>query len=238
MVRTSPDRPLTERGEPPRWLTALGLVLALVALTLPWTARALVDRDPGTTAVPVAVPQVASSDPETLPAAVPSSQAPYRVAPRVTLAEVPRARQVKAGIPVRLVVPALHVDAPVVPIAAPDGVLLPPSDPQTLGWWMDGAQPGAATGGALITGHTVHTGGGAFDNLETLTPGALVRVRTPDGLLRYVVSEVAVYHKSTLARDAARIFSQTVPGRLVLITCEDWNGTGYDSNAVVYANPI
>ena len=46
---------------------------------------------------------------------------------------------------------------------------------------------------------------------------------------------MTVYRKSTLARDAQRVFSQTVPGRLVLITCEGWNGAGYDSNAVVLA---
>ena len=134
--------------------------------------------------------------------------------------------------------PSLAVDAPVIPITAPGGVLLPPGDPQTLGWWRDGAQPGAAYGGALITGHTVHTGGGAFDDLETMREGQSVRVRTSRGLLEYAVSSVTVYRKSTLARDAGRIFSQTVPGRLVLITCEDWNGSGYDSNAVVVADPV
>ena len=66
----------------------------------------------------------------------------------------------------------------------------------------------------------------------------LVRVRTSAGLLEYAVTDVAVYRKSTLARDAERIFSQTVSGRLVLITCEDWNGTGYDSNAVVVAERL
>ena len=229
---------MTERGGPPRWPTALGLALALLAVVVALTARELTGRDTGPAPVPVAVPQAATSGPETLQAPAASSRSPYRVAPRVTLAQVPAVRRVHAGLPVRLVVPALHVDAPVVPIAAPDGVLLPPSDPQMLGWWMDGAQPGAARGGALITGHTVHTGGGAFDDLESLTPGAVVRVRTDRGVLRYVVSKVAVYHKATIARDAAQIFSQTVPGRLVLITCEGWNGTGYDSNAVVYANPF
>ena len=144
---------------------------------------------------------------------------------------------VRPGVPARLVVPKLHVDAPVVPIAAPGGVLLPPSNPQTLGWWHDGAKPGAATGSALITGHTVHTGGGAFDDLETLVRGDSVRVVTRGGSLRYVVSTVRVYRKSTLARDAQRLFSQRVPGRLVLITCEDWNGSTYLSNAVVVAVP-
>ena len=36
---------------------------------------------------------------------------------------------------------------------------------------------------------------------------------------------------------ATRLFSQRVPGRLVLITCEDWNGVEYLSNVVVTATP-
>ena len=231
---------MIERGGPPLWLAALGVVLALVTATLPWAARALADREPASTSRPVAVPHLETST--TTPAA-PESDAvtpPYDVAPGVELeSATPRPRpRPEPGVPVRLVVPSLAVDAPVIPITAPGGVLLPPGDPQTLGWWRDGAQPGAAYGGALITGHTVHTGGGAFDDLETMREGQSVRVRTSRGLLEYAVSSVTVYRKSTLARDAGRIFSQTVPGRLVLITCEDWNGSGYDSNAVVVADPV
>jgi LPXTG-site transpeptidase (sortase) family protein len=223
---------MTERGEPPLWLVALGLVLAAVTVTLPWTARAVADREPGQLSRAVAVPRVASSQGSATPAAE-----PYVVAPDVDVSTAPRPRPAP-GVPLRLLVPSLHVDAPVIPISAPGGVLLPPGDPQTLGWWSAGARPGAATGGALITGHTVHTGGGAFDDLDTMKPGEVVRVRTPSGTLDYAVSQVTIYRKSTLARDAERIFSQTVPGRLVLITCEDWNGTDYDSNAVVVANRV
>jgi sortase (surface protein transpeptidase) len=83
----------------------------------------------------------------------------------------------------------------------------------------------------------VHTGGGAFDDLEHLKPGAVVRVATDHGALAYAVTQATVYPKRTLASDAARIFSQSVPGRLVLVTCEDWNGHGYESNVVVVAEP-
>jgi LPXTG-site transpeptidase (sortase) family protein len=229
---------MNERGGPPLWLAALGLVLALVAATLPWTARALADREPSGTSRPVAVPQLDASASETSATESQSANAPYDVAPGVELdSPSPRPRP-RPGVPVRLIVPSLGVDAPVIPITAPGGVLLPPGDPQTLGWWRDGAQPGAAYGGALITGHTVHTGGGAFDDLDTMRDGQFVRVRTSTGMLEYAVSSVTVYRKSTLARDAGRIFSQSVPGRLVLITCEDWNGAGYDSNAVVVADPV
>lgn len=141
------------------------------------------------------------------------------------------------GAPRRLTIPALGVDAPVVPVKAPNRTLTPPSDPQQLGWWADGARPGAARGSALVTGHTVHTGGGALDDLETVETGDRVVVRTSKSKLTYVVRTVKVYGKGALARQAERVFSQEVPGRLVVITCEDWNGFEYLSNVVVVATP-
>ncbi len=142
-----------------------------------------------------------------------------------------------AGSPRRIIIPALHVDAPVLPIRTTDGTLVPPSDPQELGWWAGGARPGAARGSALVTGHTVHTGGGALDDLETLHRGDRVSVRTDHGRLGYVVRRVHVYSKGSVADHAQRLFSQRVPGRLVLVTCEDWNGEAYLSNVVVTATP-
>ncbi len=224
---------MTERGGPLRWLVALGLAPAVVALALPLTAGAVADRPEQEPAQAVALPATSAPSQN-----VTVEATPYVVAPSAEIAAAPPAPRPSPGVPQRLVVPSLHVDAPVVPIGAPGGVLLPPSNPQTLGWWSDGAQPGAANGGALITGHTVHSGGGAFDDLETLRRGDVVKVRTRDGVLEYAVTAVTVYRKATLARDAGRVFSQTVPGRLVLITCEDWNGSGYDSNAVVLADPV
>ncbi len=141
------------------------------------------------------------------------------------------------GEPRRVVVPRLGVDAPVAAIPTARRVLLPPGDPQVLGWWRGGAEAGEARGSVLITGHTVSSGGGAFDDLETLEPGDRVRVRTSAGVVEYVVDRTVVYRKARLARQAQSVFSQTVPGRLVLVTCEEWNGTAYLSNAVVFARP-
>ncbi|RYP81617.1 class F sortase [Nocardioides guangzhouensis] len=144
----------------------------------------------------------------------------------------------RPGRPVRLEIPVLALDAPVVPISlGADRVLVPPADTQVLGWWSGGAQPGAARGSALITGHTVHTGGGVFDDLARVHKGDLLRVRTTTGTLRYRASSVRVYRKASLAQHAERVFSQAVPGRLVLINCADWNGAVYLSNTVVTAAP-
>ncbi|GAA1599499.1 hypothetical protein GCM10009789_61980 [Kribbella sancticallisti] len=95
--------------------------------------------------------------------------------------------------------------------------------------------PGARRGSAVITGHTVHAGGGAFDDLEQLRAGDVVAVTTSSGPLSYRVTGVTTYRKQALARSAAAVFDQSVAGRLVLITCEDWTGKVYLSNVVVVA---
>lgn len=141
------------------------------------------------------------------------------------------------GAPERLRIPALHVDAPVLPVRAPGRTLVPPSDPTRLGWWADGAEPGAAQGSALIAGHTVHTGGGALDDLEELRRGDEIVVRTDRGTIRYAVQSVHVYRKGRIADQAQQLFSQQVPGRLVVLTCENWDGARYLSNVVVTATP-
>jgi LPXTG-site transpeptidase (sortase) family protein len=150
----------------------------------------------------------------------------------------PTSRPLVRGVrPDTLVVPSLHVETAVSPISLEDGALTPPADPQTVGWWAQGARPGASSGSAVITGHTVHTGGGAFDDLESLAPGDDVVVRSDHGPLTYDVVRVQVLSKGELAHRNAQIFRQAGQPRLVLITCEDWDGTAYLSNVVVVARP-
>lgn len=141
------------------------------------------------------------------------------------------------GSPRRLSIPALGVTAPVVPVEPVGDTLVPPSDPMELGWWAEGARPGADRGSALITGHTVQGGEGALNDLEELARGEQVRVRTDQGSVTYRVARTEVYTKGALSRHADRLFAQDVPGRLVLVTCEDWDGTQYLSNVVVTARP-
>lgn len=159
---------------------------------------------------------------------------------RTTRATTPRAPTplARPGKPLRVTIPRLRVSAAVLAISTEDGALTPPSNPRTVGWWSGGALPGARLGSAVVTGHTVHAGGGAFDDLEHLRPGDAVGVTTVRGKLDYRVTTVTTYRKQALAKNAARIFDQSVPGRLVLITCEDWNGKVYLSNAVVVAQRL
>ena len=142
-----------------------------------------------------------------------------------------------AGAPLRILIPSLDIDAPVIAVVTEGRSLDPPPDPTVLGWWSQGSRPGDVRGSALIAGHTVHDGGGALDELEEIPAGAPIAVRTVNGVVRYAVESVDVLDKDTIARRAPQLFSQDVPGRLVLVTCEDWDGVGYRSNVVVTATP-
>jgi LPXTG-site transpeptidase (sortase) family protein len=139
------------------------------------------------------------------------------------------------GSPRLVRVPPLGISARVVPIRDSNDTLVPPSNAHEVGWWADGAKPGATLGSAVLTGHTVHTGGGALDDLDRVRPGDHVVVRTDHDTLRYTVKRVRIYDKSELALHATDLFSQEVPGRLVLVTCEDWDGARFLSNVVVTA---
>lgn len=187
----------------------------------------------------------APEDPQTPPAAsAPSGTATAEVSaePRESVTAKPGKPSATAlpgaGAPRTVLVDSLGIDASVVPIALQGTSLDPPDDPQVLGWWSGGARAGAARGTALVTGHTVNAGGGAMDDLERVRPGARIRVLTEAGSITYVAESVQVLDKDTIARQAQQLFSQQVPGRLVLVTCEDWDGTGYRSNVVVTARPV
>jgi len=141
------------------------------------------------------------------------------------------------GVPTNLWFPRLDISAPVTSIRVEGGVLEPPSNPRTVGWDVASARPGSARGSVVITGHTVHTGGGALDDLADLKVDDDVVVRTGKGKIAYSVSHVERVSKERMVSKIPSLFSLDVPGRLVLITCTDWDGHHYLSNTVVIADP-
>jgi LPXTG-site transpeptidase (sortase) family protein len=142
--------------------------------------------------------------------------------------------------PELLIVPEIKLRAPIVPIEVdPKGVLTPPSDVHEVGWWKRSAMPGATSGQTLVTGHTVHTGGGVMNQLGDLRPGAMIRIRTPRGTVDYEATKVFVYTRDELAQHAVELFSQQRRrNRLVLVTCTGWTGHDYTSNIIVFADPL
>lgn len=142
--------------------------------------------------------------------------------------------------PELLIIPSIEIRAKVLPIEIDsDGVLHPPADVDDVGWWERSAKPGSPTGQTLLTGHTVHTGGGVMNRLGELRPGALVQVKTPLGTVDYRTTKVFVYTRDELAEHAHELFGQKrKQNRLVLVTCTGWNGSDYTSNIIVFATPL
>jgi hypothetical protein len=195
------------------------LLLCLTALfTLLGCGDAMAQEEPPTSSAPAAAPASVASGPSASPAAdTPSTATPEASPPTV---------------PTRLRVG--DIDAPVVPLPLTGTTLTPPDDPRVLGWW--GKPAGSRHGTTLLTGHTVHDGGGTFDHLEH-TP---LRARAQLNGHAYEVTSVAVISKADLARRAPALFAQTGRPKLVLVTCEDYDRTTghYSSNVVVTLSPV
>ncbi|MEU8261429.1 class F sortase [Micromonospora sp. NPDC048999] len=142
--------------------------------------------------------------------------------------------------PVRVAIPRIGVDAPIVPVATDDdGELeVPPLEqPEIAGWYRQGPAPGEA-GNAVLVGHVDSQNGPAvFFDLGRLRPGDTVRVTRADGrLATFIVDGVGAYPKDRFPSD--RVYGGGADARLRLITCGGrFNPrTGsYPDNIVVFA---
>lgn len=139
-----------------------------------------------------------------------------------------------------LEVASLRINAPLKSISeSAAGTLNPPSNPREVGWWNASAPPGSRTGQTIITGHTVHTGGGQLDHLGSIAQGALIVIHDGAKTLKYRETRVETISKGQVAQRSVELFGQDdAPNRLVLITCSGWTGSGYLSNVFVYATPL
>ncbi|MFJ3924867.1 class F sortase [Streptomyces sp. NPDC090022] len=142
--------------------------------------------------------------------------------------------QTAAGLPRRLDVPSLRIQAPVIArgLDAQGAIDPPPYDrPGTVGWWSDGTRPGAA-GTALLVGHVdTESKPAVFYGLSTARPGDKVRVVRDDGTVaEFTVDDVQVYERQ--AFDPHKAYGPRVKGRaeLRLVTC----GGTYDKVAKQY----
>lgn len=136
----------------------------------------------------------------------------------------------------------LGENAKVVPADRDGSALIPPRDPHVLGWW--GKMAGARHGAILLVGHTVHTGGGTLDDLESIPVGKVIPIldwrRSSYREVDYKVVKNVTISKTALAKRASHLFSQSGPHKLVMVTCEnyDWVTGHYGSNVVLTATPI
>jgi hypothetical protein len=120
--------------------------------------------------------------------------------------------------PVAVRVPAVGIDARVVPTDTDaDRTLLVP-DPDRVGWFSRWPRVGA-DGPAVLVGHVDHTDGPAvLHGLDRVRPGDTVEVDRDDGsTVRFVVTALEHHPKDDFPTDA--VYGPTDGPELRLITC-------------------
>jgi hypothetical protein len=145
---------------------------------------------------------------------------------------------------VHLLIPAVHLDLPLLALTPRHGVIDPPT--LTAGYWLEPygrpvADPKQAGNTLYIAAHSVRGGHDGFDALlaadhkgSALVAGNRIQVRTPDGTSTYTVEGTKRYDKNALP--GATDVWESHPGRLVLITCLlRADGRPSTENVVVFA---
>jgi hypothetical protein len=171
------------------------------------------------------------------------SGAPEPSAPAAAAPTTPEARYTPAS-DIRLVVPSVGIDLPLLGTTPDDGHINPPM--LTAGYWIEpyGAPVAAATEAEntlYVAAHSAGRGDDGFDPLiaadgegSTLAAGDVVEVRTPSGTAAYTVASTHRYGKDELP-GATEVW-EVSPGRLVLITCfQRADGREATENLVVVA---
>lgn len=156
--------------------------------------------------------------------------------------QTPALEQRSVGVPTRLKIPGLNLEAAVEHVAiAADGSMDVPKLPFDVAWYELGARPGE-TGSAVIAGHLNWKGGAKaiFSDLDKLKPGDHVMVENDQGVvISFIVKRSETYDANANATD---IFtSNDGKARLNLITCSgEWNKEtdAYSQRLVVFTEQI
>jgi LPXTG-site transpeptidase (sortase) family protein len=211
---------LAEEEEQPRKRAPWG-VIALVLLT----GLALIRNGSGE--FDVGPPQPAS-------AAAAESRAPGtfpRTADPLPYAEPDRVR-----------IPAIRVDAPVMPVGLDaDGWVgaPPPEDPNLAGWFTGAVSPGEK-GTAVVVGHVDNQQGPAvFYGLGALKKGSQVEIARKDGKMAvFEIYGIEVFAKNDFPGD--RVYGSKGTPELRVITCGGGfsKQNGYDGNVVAFARLV
>jgi sortase (surface protein transpeptidase) len=165
--------------------------------------------------------------------AVKAQKAPAARRPRSTRilpAQMPR--------PVRVIIPAIGVSAPVIPLGLnADGTMQVPETFSEAGWFRPGPEPGEV-GSAIVVGHVdSHSGPGVFYRLPALRRGDHIKIVLANRqALRFVVTS----SRQVLKRHfpVRLVYRRTHRRTLRLVTCGgvfDPSTGHYLSNTIVFA---
>ncbi|MEV6835430.1 class F sortase [Streptomyces sp. NPDC051133] len=142
--------------------------------------------------------------------------------------------------PLRIKIPAIRVNAPLMGLALTrSGSLdVPPAGEKNLaGWYEAGTTPGE-TGTAIVAGHVDNADGPAvFYDLGALKRGTTIEVDRRDGSVAvFTVDAVEVYAARDFPDD--KVYGAAPRPELRVITCGGGysKATGYQGNVVVFAH--
>jgi sortase (surface protein transpeptidase) len=121
--------------------------------------------------------------------------------------------------PVRIVIPAIGVNAPIIPLGLNrDQTMQVPRNRRDAGWFRPGPEPGEA-GPAVIVGHLATVSGpGVFARLSGLRRGALIQVRLRGGATVIFVAKSMIRVAKT-SFPTRRVYGRTARPTLRLVTC-------------------
>ncbi|WP_335936991.1 class F sortase [Streptomyces sp. PTD5-9] len=152
----------------------------------------------------------------------------------------PVAEPLKPSEPVRIRIPSIRVDAPMMPLGlgADRSLDVPPAGRHNVvGWYRDGTPPGSR-GSALVAGHVDDEHGrSVFYDLGALRKGGEVEVVRRDGRTAvFSLDAIEVYESDRFPDD--RVYGASPYASLRLITCGGGysKATGYRGNVVAYAH--
>jgi len=141
-------------------------------------------------------------------------------------------------IPVRISIPAIGVDAPIVRLGLnPDRTIQVPKNFAEAGWFQPGPEPGER-GAAVIVGHLdSRLGPGVFYRLHELPVGAVIKIKVQDGrTVRFIARSMIRVPKSRFP--TTRVYVHTGPPALRLVTCAgklNWATGHHRDNYIVFA---
>ncbi|MET9591765.1 class F sortase [Streptomyces sp. NPDC006516] len=154
-------------------------------------------------------------------------------------AQRPAVQPLPPATPLRLRIPSITVNAPLMELGLDAaGALQPPPDNNTVlaGWYAGGTVPGAV-GTAVATGHVdTRVGPGVFHKLGALRKGSTIEVERADQRTAvFTVYAIEVYSKKNFPDQ--KVYGPSTRPELRVITCggDYTKKSGYQDNVVVFA---
>lgn len=151
---------------------------------------------------------------------------------------IPQINVATMGLPVRIMIPTINVNAPVRPLGVtPKGEMEIPVNTTDVGWFKLGPRPGEK-GSAVLSGHFDGKKGepGVFFNLYKLKPGDMLSIVDDNGIsTSFVVVKIRIFDPGY----AEEVFSSNDTAHLNLVTCDGvWDGINksYSKRLVIFSD--